>query len=61
MDNDLDIRLSLRIQLRHRVNKKHLQAHIKDAIENWGGQYHPSDELFDGVKRVSTSYPKVCP
>lgn len=61
MDNDLDLRLTLRVQLRHKVNKRRLATHIRDAVENWGGSLHPSDELFDGIKRATIAFPKVSP
>ena len=61
MEENLDIRLSLRVQLRHPVNKKRLAAMIREAVESWGGSLHPEDELFNGVKRVTVAYPKVAP
>ncbi len=42
--------LTVDLVLRHPVNMRELKAHVKDAVQSWGGQLHPSDPLFDGIQ-----------
>jgi ABC-type enterochelin transport system substrate-binding protein len=32
------------------VDKAELTEYIEDALDSWGGQRHPDDHLFNGVK-----------
>lgn len=61
MGDELEIRLNLKIELRHKVNRRQLQRLVSEAVQYWGKQYAPDDELFDGVKKVTVSFPKVSP
>jgi hypothetical protein len=47
---DIEVTLTVDLKLRHPVNMRELKAHVKQAVECWGGSLHPEDSLFDGVK-----------
>ena len=49
MAQDLEVTLTVRLKLRHPVNMRELKAHVKEAVEHWGGSLNPMDPLFDGV------------
>jgi hypothetical protein len=38
--------------LRGVVSNKELKNYIQDAVEYWGGQFHPDDPLFDLYGKV---------
>lgn len=38
------------VEIEEPVTLTELRRHIKEAIENWGGQYTPEHPLFAGVE-----------
>lgn len=53
-----DVEVTVRVKLRYpldEIGRLRLRGHIIDAVQGWGGQFHPDDPLFDGVEKVTTS------
>ena len=46
--------MTVRITLRNPVPRGDLRQYVKEAVECWGGQFHPDDPLFNGVELVTT-------
>jgi hypothetical protein len=50
-----EVQLTIRLRLRRPINKRDLKAHVKDAVESWGGCRHPDDPLFDGIAKATVT------
>lgn len=51
--------LDLAYPIDRAIGRRDLRNHVEAAIEGWGGQYHPDDVLFDGIKSARTGGVKV--
>ena len=46
----------LSFEVHEAVELSYLKSFIKDALESWGGQFHPNDELFESLEKVQTTH-----
>ena len=49
------ITMKLTFELERPVELAYLRSFIADALECWGGQKHPADELFGSLERVNAT------
>lgn len=40
------VRMSIEFDMPKTYTRREVKAYMKEAIETWGGQRHPDDELF---------------
>ncbi len=49
-------KLEIFIETKDRITKAELHSYVEEAIERWGGQFHPEDRCFpDNFKEVTVT------